>query len=62
MIIAIFTHEVYNVSRKNGALVIKRSSAKNNYAKNITRKLNIILTEVNETNPDYKLTKFKIPT
>ncbi|MBT1328843.1 ATP-binding protein [Mycoplasma bovis] len=53
---------VYNVSRKNGALVIKRSSAKNNYAKNITRKLNIILTEVNETNPDYKLTKFKIPT
>ncbi|UUM25445.1 ATP-binding protein [Mycoplasmopsis agalactiae] len=52
---------VYNVMRKNGALVIKRSAAKNNYAKNITRKLNIILTEVSETNPDYKLSKFHIP-
>lgn len=46
--------------RKNGVLVIKRLVVKNNYVKNIIRKLNIILIEVSEINFDYKFLKFYI--
>lgn len=51
---------VYNVMCKNGVLVIKRFVVKNNYVKNIIRKLNIILIEVSEINFDYKFLKFYI--
>ncbi|WP_051622753.1 ATP-binding protein [Mycoplasmopsis primatum] len=50
---------IYNVGRKKGILYIKKIAAKNNFARNVIRSVNLILTDINNPNIDCKLSKMR---